>query len=78
MKILKIKGFRFNELSEKAQSQVICDFFNNPSFPLDYEDDNGNICYDYFSDWAKDEQIDFCLENNYYFNKSGSLIKGVL
>ena len=40
MKILKINGYRFNELTEKAQEQVIYDFYE---MPFDSEDDNGNI-----------------------------------
>ena len=75
MKILKINGYRFNELTEKAQEQVIYNFYE---MPFDSEDDNGNIIYDYFADWQKNEQIDFCLMNNYYFTKYGSIIGGIL
>ena len=74
MKILKINGYRFNELTEKAQEQVIYDFYE---MPFDSEDDKGNIIYDYFADWSKDEQVEFCLMNDYYFDKYGSIITGL-
>ena len=37
-----------------------------------------NFGYDYFADWSKDEQINFCLENDYYFDKYGSFIEEIL
>ena len=73
MKILKIHGYRFNELTKKAQQQVIYDFYD---MPFDSEDDNGNVVWDYFGDWSKDEQIQYCLENDYYFNEYGTQING--
>ena len=60
MKILKINGYRFNELTEKAKDQVIYDFYN---WPFDSEDEKGNIIYDYFADWSKEDQesLLFCF-----------------
>ena len=75
MEILKINGYRFNELTEKAQEQAI---FNHFEIHFECEDDNGNVVWDYFADWSKDEQIQYCLENDYYFNEYGTQIKGVL
>jgi len=75
MKLVKIKAYKFKELSEKAQHVVSCNLDN---FPFDYEVETSDgeyiTKYEYFSDWSKDDQIEFCNLNEYLFNKNGEMI----
>ena len=75
MKIVKIKAFKYSELNEEARANVIHEYWN---FPFDYEekDENGKtiVKYDYFGEWDLIDQIDYCEENEFLFNKYGGMI----
>jgi len=74
MKIVKIKAYKFEELKDKAIVEALAWLDN---FPLDYEDENGNIKWEYFSDiYQEDPQYiyEHCEANEYLFNEYGDTI----
>lgn len=75
MQLVKIEAYKYEELSEKAKSNAIAYL---DGIPFDYEDDEGNLHYEYFSDWNEADRIEFCEMNNYLFNKYGKLINNLI
>jgi len=74
MKIVKIKAYKFKELKDKAIIEALTWLDN---FPLDYEDENGNIKWEYFSDIYHQEPeyiAEHCETNEYLFDKYGNAI----
>ena len=78
MEIVKIKAYKFEELKDKALVQALTWLDN---FPLDYEDENGNIKWEYFSDiYYEDPQYiyEHCEANGYLFNEYGYTIHNLI
>ena len=74
MKIVKIKAYKCEELSDYAVVDALTWL---DSSPLDYEDENGNIKWEYFSDiYQEDPQYiyEHCEANEYLFNEYGDTI----
>jgi len=66
-----IEGFQYTELDVKGQRKVLNWLDEHP---MDYEDDEGNIRYDYPSDWATIEVQEHCEMNEYLFDRYGEPI----
>ena len=74
MKIVKIKAYKFKELNDKAIVEALTWLDN---YPLDYEDNDGKIKWEYFSDiYHKEPEYvpEHCEENKYLFDKYGNTI----
>ena len=74
MKIVKIKAYKFEELKDPAKYEVLTWLDN---FPLDYEDENGDTKWEYFSDiydQGPEYVIEHCEINEYLFDKCGNAI----
>ena len=76
MKIIKIKAYEFNELSEQAQVAAINWLDEEPlEFKTyQYSDEEGNIKYTYFSEMEKTDIAEHCKSNGYFFDKYGNSI----
>ena len=74
-RVIKIKAYEYAELDQKAKDNFIHYMWD---MPFDYEDEDkeGNtiVKYDYFGDWDLGDQIEYCEDNNYIFNKHGELV----
>jgi hypothetical protein len=71
---LKIQVYQFEELDDKATFYALS-WLNE--FPLEYEDELGDITYQYFDELYEDDAsyvIDHCDANKYLFNKYGEPI----
>ena len=71
---LKIQAYQFDELDDKATFNALI-WLNE--FPLEYEDELGDIAYRYFDEIYEDDPsyvIDHCDSNEYLFNKYGEPI----
>ena len=66
-----IEAFEFRELDERAKSHIR-DWLNDD--PIEWEDDSGNMQYDYVGHWNEDEIQEHCHMNEYLFNKYGESI----
>jgi hypothetical protein len=74
MKTVKIKAYKFEELAEHRQYKVAVWL---DEWPIDYEDENGNTKWQYFSDLYftnKEEIAEHCEANEYLFDKFGEPI----
>jgi hypothetical protein len=74
MKIVKIKAYKFEELKKESIIKVL-NWLDE--WPIDYEDENGDIKWDYFSDiYYQDPQYvaEHCEANEYLFDKYGNTI----
>lgn len=74
MRELKIQAYKFEELNDKAT--LIALLWLNEC-PLDYEDELGDITYEYFDEIYEDDPnyvIEHCYANEYLFNKYGEPI----
>jgi hypothetical protein len=74
MKIVKIKAYKFEELDKHRQFKVAVWL---DEWPINYEDDNGNTKWEYFSDIYHEEPeyvAEHCEANEYLFNKFGEPI----
>ncbi|MGD1836926.1 MAG: hypothetical protein ACPKPY_02560 [Nitrososphaeraceae archaeon] len=74
MEIVKIKAYKFEELKDEAIIKALTWLDN---FPLDYEDENGNIKWEYFSDihYNDSEYVaEHCEANEYLFDEYGNII----
>lgn len=70
-----IEGFEFKELDDRAKAAVR-DWLNDT--PIDYEDDEGNIKYDYVGDWEDSYIQDHCQMNDYLFSGYGRPIHSLV
>ena len=69
---VSINAYQYEDLpSHEAKKKVIYWLDNDP---MEYEDDNGNLHYQYFSEGSEDDIIDHCNTNNYLFDKHGNPI----
>lgn len=74
MKIVKIKAYKFEELAKHRQFKVAVWL---DKWPLDYEDENGDMKLEYFSDiYHEDPEYvaEHCEANEYLFNEFGEPI----
>ena len=70
-----IEVYDFLDLEQKAKNKVI-DWLDQA--PLDYENDEGGISYEYFSDMDEMQIIEHCMMNEYKFDKRGNPIHHLL
>lgn len=79
MQLVKIKAYEYQELNEKAKEKFIHDMYEMP-FDYEEEDENGEYImkYEYFADWELADQIDFCKQNEYLFDKDGNIINQLI
>ena len=73
MRTLEINLYRFDELSDEAKEKAIKDaieFLN--SEPTEYENENGEIVYEYF-EHGESQAEQFIDVNDYMFFKDGTL-----
>ena len=73
MKTLEIKLYSFEELSKEAKEKAIneaIEFLD--SEPTEYENENGEIIYEYF-EHDENEAEEFIIANDYLFFKNGTL-----
>ena len=68
MRIENIKTYSFNELNNKAKHRVI---YWLDECPLDYEDEEGKVQYQYFIDLEELDIEEHCEANNYRFDETG-------
>lgn len=73
--IYQIQGYNFKQLSEKAKQRVIRWL---DECPLDYQDENGVLHYQYFSDGSESDIEEHCEINGYIFNIFGEPIHHVI
>jgi hypothetical protein len=74
MKTVKIEAYKFEELAKHRQFKVAVWL---DECPIDYEDENGNTKWEYFSDIYHQEPeyvAEHCEANEYLFNKFGEPI----
>ena len=73
MKTLEINLYKFEELSDEAKEKAIYEAIEFlDSEPIEYENESGEIVYEYFEhDESQAEQ--FIDANNYLFFKNGTL-----
>jgi len=71
MRMVSVMGFNYSELDDKAKARV-----KNwlDDCPFEYENDEGELVYDYASDWSDDDIDEHCQLNEYLFNKRGEYI----
>lgn len=66
-----VEVYEFRDLDEKAKRKVM---YWLDEHPLDYENDEGGISYEYFSDMDEMQIIEHCDCNEYKFDKRGNPI----
>lgn len=73
MKVIKIKGYEFNELSNNAKTEVR-HWLDLTFEPCEYEKEDGSMGYDYYSDMNNDDLQEHCEVNEYLFTEYGKPI----
>ena len=71
IKDITIQAYEYSDLNNTAKNRVI-NWLDE--FPIDYEDENGNIRFRYFCDLSDNDILDHCSCNGYLFNKFGDPI----
>ena len=75
MKLLKIETYCISELKEKALHNALTWL---DEYPIETENEKGEMCLEYLSDdWEdgyKDEVIEYCKVNDYLFAYDGTPI----
>ena len=66
-----IKAYKYEDLDHKSQFEVLTWLDN---YPIDYEDEEGNTHWQYFTDMETQDVIEHCEANKYLFNKFGEPI----
>ena len=66
-----IEGFQYKELPTKSQRKVL-EWLDE--CPIDTETHDGQIGYEYPSDWTTDEVQEHCMMNEYLFDRLGEPI----
>lgn len=66
-----IKAYKYEELDYQSQFDVLTWLDIDP---IDYQDEEGNIYCQYFTDMETQDVIDHCDANKYLFNKYGEPI----
>lgn len=70
-----VEVYDYRDLDRKAKSRVV---YWLDEHPLDYENDEGGISYEYFSDMDEEEIIEHCDINEYKFDERGNPIHHLL
>ena len=66
-----IKAYKYEELDHQSQFEVLTWLDTDP---IDYEDEEGNTYWQYFTDMETQDVIEHCEANGYLFNKFGEPI----
>lgn len=74
-KMYSITGFGYLELGDKAKDRVKNWLDDNP---LEYDDDNGIVKFEYPSDWDDTDINEFCDNNDYIFDVNGRPIHNII
>ena len=69
--IVKVRAYKYHELDEHRQWKVAVWL---DDWPLDYEDEDGEIHWEYFTDMTKEDIAEHCEANEYLFDKFGAPI----
>jgi hypothetical protein len=75
MKLLSIMTFDYLELTSDAKSRVI---YWLDEFPIDYENEDGSISYQYFYELDDSEIDEHCQINGYIFDKNGKPVHNLI
>jgi len=70
-----IKAYKYEDLDPVSQFEVLTWLDN---CPIDYEDEEGNTRWQYFTDMETQDIIEHCETNEYLFNKFGKPIHHLL
>lgn len=73
--IVKIRAYRFRELDEHRQWKVAVWL---DEWPLDYEDEDGETHWEYFTNMKKEDIAEHCDANGYLFDKFGAPIHNLI
>lgn len=71
MKIVKIKAYKFEELDDQSQFKAALWL---DEWPCEYEDEEGEMHWEYFTDMETHDVIEHCEANEYLFNRFGEPI----
>lgn len=71
IKTIKIKAYQYDDLCRDSQIEVM---FWLDECPMEYEDENENIQFEYFSDQPDELISEHCEVNEYLFNQYGKPI----
>jgi hypothetical protein len=66
-----IKAYKYEDLDHQSQWEALVWL---DKCPLDYEDENGETKWEYFTDMETQDVIEHCEANEYLFNKFGEPI----
>lgn len=69
--IVKIRAYKYEDLSHQSQFDAVVWL---DECAIDYEDDEGNTYWEYFTDMETQDVIEHCEANEYLFNKFGKPI----
>ena len=70
-----IEVYDYTDLEKQAKWKALNWLDQNP---LDYENDEGGISYEYFSDMSDEDVAEHCMMNEYKFDKYGRPIHYLL
>jgi hypothetical protein len=66
-----IKAYKYEDLDHQSQWDALVWL---DECPLDYEDENGETKWEYFTEMETQDVIEHCEANEYLFNKFGEPI----
>ena len=66
-----IEAYKYEDLDHQSQWDALVWLDESP---LDYEDENGETKWEYFTDMETQDVIEHCEANEYLFNKFGEPI----
>jgi hypothetical protein len=66
-----IEAYKYEDLDHQSQWDALVWL---DECPLDYEDENGETKWEYFTDMETQDVIEHCEANEYLFNKFGEPI----
>ena len=66
-----IKAYKYEDLDHQSQWEALVWL---DECPLDYEDENGETKWEYFTEMETQDVIEHCEANEYLFNKFGEPI----
>lgn len=70
-----VEVYDYTDLEQKAKYKVI-NWLDK--VPLEYENDEGGISYEYFSDMSEEDVAEHCMMNEYKFDRLGTPIHHLL
>ena len=68
-----IEGFQYTELPTKAQRKVL-EWLDECPIDIETKEYDGQVSYEYPSDWTTDEVQEHCMMNGYLFDRTGDPI----